>query len=100
MIELSDIKNEINKSNLETARRTFAPGAKITANGKISKTTTKENDLVCIIESEMKVFASMASADFVFHPKFKKGEQVKIEGKLQSLGFNAVCLNGCRITKI
>lgn len=97
-LTIDEIFNSIQTLGIDNARLTFAPGVKVTANGKISKTTTKENDLIAIIESEMKIFASMANIDLVaFNPKFKKGAQVKIEGVLQSLGFDAIYLSQCRI---
>lgn len=97
-LTIDEIFDLIQMIGIDKARRTFAPDTKVTANGKISKTTTKENDLIAVIESEMKIFASMANTDLVaFNPKFKKGARVKIEGVLQSLGFDAICLSQCRI---
>ena len=65
--------------------------------GRIAK-IMKGEKVKLLIEAKMKVFAEFPNADFLL--MLGKGKTVELSGTLQTPGFDAVCLNGCRITKI
>ena len=96
-MNINEIFDSIKQSGLNETRKTLTPGARISLSGKIAK-IIKGAKVKLLIESKMKVFAEFPNADFLL--MIGKGKTVEMSGTLQTFGFDSVCLNGCRITKI
>jgi hypothetical protein len=92
-----------NAADIETARQSlaFAVGASADVSGTVLKRIKRDNQCKLFIATDndrLTVFADCASdVQTVIGRKIRKGSKVEICGKLESFGYQSVCLSDCRL---
>lgn len=98
-LTIAELFESIQSLGMVDARKIYQSftGSRMSVSGTIAK-VIKGEKVKLLIESKMKIFAEFPNADFLL--MVGKGKTVELSGTLQSFGFDSLCLNGCRITKI
>jgi hypothetical protein len=100
---LAAIQTVLNNSDVETARKSlaFAVGASVDVSGTVLKRIKRDNQCKLFIATDndrLTVFADCAfGVQTVISRKIRKGSKVEICGKLESFGYQSVCLSDCRL---
>ncbi len=102
---LTAIKTVLTNADIETARNSlaFAVGATVGASGIVQKVVRRNDQCKLVIQPDnvqLTVFADcLSDAETVIGRKIRKKSKVSITGKLQSFGYQSVCLSDCRLDK-
>jgi primosomal replication protein N len=104
-IGLAAIQMSVTRSDIETARQSlaFAIGASVDVLGVVVKRVKRSGDCKLIINPDnaaMQIIADCkADEKTVIGRKIRKGSTVTLHGKLQSFGYQSVCLADCRFAR-
>jgi hypothetical protein len=102
-IGLATIQTTVSNSDIETARTalSFAVGATVSASGVVVKRVRRDELCKLVIKPDsvqLSVFADCkADENAVISRKIRKRSRVSVRGKLQSFGYQSVCLSDCRL---
>ncbi len=102
---LAAIQTVLTNSDIQTARNSlaFAIGATVGASGIVQKVVKRNDQYKLVIQPDnvqLTVFADcLIDAENIIKRKTRKNSNVSIVGKLQSFGYQSVCLATCRIEK-
>jgi len=103
---LQAIADAVRGSDVRSARSalSFASGAVLDVSGKVQKVVKRDGQYKLVIEPGdvpgFIVFADcLPDAENLRKPQIRKGSLVSVRGALQSFGWSAVCLVGCRLLK-
>jgi hypothetical protein len=100
---LAAIQAVLTNSDIETARKSlaFAVGSSVDVSGTVIKLIKRDNQCKLFITTDndrLTVFADCASdAQTVTARKIRRGSKVAVCGKLESFGYQSVCLSDCRL---
>ncbi len=92
-------------TDLQTARKSlaFAIGASVDVSGVVLKRVKRSGECKLIINPDnaaMQIIADcLIDAKNVISRKIRKKSKVSITGRLQSFGYQSVCLSDCRLRK-
>jgi RPA family protein len=92
-----------NAADIETARQSlaFAVGATVGVSGVVLKRVKRNEQCKLVIAPDnvqLTVFADCTADEAsVISRKIRKNSNVSITGKLQSFGYQSVCLSDCRL---
>ncbi len=102
---LTAIQAALTNSDIETARTalSFAVGATVDVSGVVLKRVKRSGECKLILNpdnSTVQIIADCKSDERrVISRKIRKRSKVSITGKLQSFGYQSVCLSDCRLEK-
>ncbi len=104
-IGVGTIQTSVTRSGIETARKSlaFAVGASVDVSGVVLKRVKRSGECKLIINLDnaaMQIIADcLIDAENVISRKIRKKSRVSITGKLQTFGYQSVCLSDCRLRK-
>jgi hypothetical protein len=97
------IQAVLTNSDIETARKSlaFAIGASVDASGVVLKRVKRSGECKLVINPDnaaMQIIADcLIDAENIISRKIRKKSKVSITGRLQSFGYQSVCLSDCRL---